>query len=327
LHRVRARDPERGDRGCRRPGRSVPARRTPTPWAPTRAASDPPARPRGSTAAPRRPPGDARSPARSRAPAAPTPAHGPWRSRRPRRATPGRPGRPVRGARARRGAVPPSKRRRRRAARAGRPAVPRWPPGPGDAPSPCSPRASGSDPGPTIPAPPGPGCRPGERFGGGGSPHQTTRNNYRYYGYRVETGPSEPDMLLTLYNAGVIVGIVRRVEYPQFTDWMQRLPRDVFVAVEADIRYLLEFGRSAVLPAHGCGFNRVSIFPTWPRREPTSWIRPVAAGSSGHWPCSGPATRCWRSASAETRAPGPTVTRHRTGTTSGCRSPIGYSRR
>ena len=41
---------------------------------------------------------------------------------------------------------------------------------------------------------------------------------------------------------------VRRVEYPKFADWLQALPREAFVAVEADIRYLLEFGRSAVLP-------------------------------------------------------------------------------
>lgn len=41
---------------------------------------------------------------------------------------------------------------------------------------------------------------------------------------------------------------MRRVEYPKFADWLQALPREVFVAVEADIRYLLEFGRSAVLP-------------------------------------------------------------------------------
>jgi len=41
---------------------------------------------------------------------------------------------------------------------------------------------------------------------------------------------------------------VRRAEYPRFRQWLDGLPREVFIAVEADIRYLLEFGRGAVLP-------------------------------------------------------------------------------
>lgn len=54
---------------------------------------------------------------------------------------------------------------------------------------------------------------------------------------------------------------MRRIEYPQFSDWMQRLPRDVFVAVEADIRYLLEFGRSAVLPSARLRIQQSEHFP------------------------------------------------------------------
>lgn len=54
---------------------------------------------------------------------------------------------------------------------------------------------------------------------------------------------------------------VRRVEYPTFADWMQRLPREVFVAVEADIRYLVEFGRSAVLPGARLRIQQSAHFP------------------------------------------------------------------
>jgi hypothetical protein len=54
---------------------------------------------------------------------------------------------------------------------------------------------------------------------------------------------------------------VRRAEYPTFSDWMQRLPREVFVAVEADIRYLLEFGRSAVLPSARLRIQQSAHFP------------------------------------------------------------------
>lgn len=54
---------------------------------------------------------------------------------------------------------------------------------------------------------------------------------------------------------------MRRVEYPKFADWLQQLPRDVFVAVEADIRYLLEFGRGAVLPYVRLRIQQSAHFP------------------------------------------------------------------
>lgn len=57
------------------------------------------------------------------------------------------------------------------------------------------------------------------------------------------------------------IQVVRRVEYPTFADWMQRLSREVFVAVEADIRYLLEFGRSAVLPSARLRIQQSGHFP------------------------------------------------------------------
>src|SRR5581483_2953900 len=153
-----------------------------------------------------------------------------------------------------------SPRRRRTAGRAGRPARWRWPPGPGAGPFPCSPRASGSGPGRAIPAPPGPAWPPEERFGAVGSPHQVTRNNFCYYGYRVELSVGARYALDAIYRVRYSE-VVRRVEYPQFTDWMQRLPRDVFIAVEADIRYLLEFGRSAVLPSARLRIQQSEHFP------------------------------------------------------------------
>jgi hypothetical protein len=54
---------------------------------------------------------------------------------------------------------------------------------------------------------------------------------------------------------------VRRAENPKFTQWLQEVPRDVFVAVEADIRYLLEFGRGAALPFVRHRIQESSHFP------------------------------------------------------------------
>src|SRR5581483_3842079 len=72
------------------------------------------------------------------------------------------------------------------------PAAWRWPRGPGGAPSPCSPRVSGSGPGPTIPAPPETGSLPGERIYAVGSPHEPTRNNFSYYGYMASAFRTRP---------------------------------------------------------------------------------------------------------------------------------------
>lgn len=42
--------------------------------------------------------------------------------------------------------------------------------------------------------------------------------------------------------------MLRRIEWPMFTTWLSRLPEEVRKEVNADLRYLCEFGRGAALP-------------------------------------------------------------------------------
>lgn len=72
--------------------------------------------------------------------------------------------------------------------------------------------------------------------------------------------------------------LVRRVEYPKFADWMQTLPREVFVEAEADVRYALLRNAPRCCRISGCGSSRLSTIRTWPRREPRLWT-----ASGRHW--------------------------------------------